>query len=105
LPSWTIITKATDPAKPSLTYQAEDAFVRESIPILIAASRRVRRHIGVDARSRLQAALEDYQSYHANYRGIEGRCKIDLEHKPGFSETVHAKLEKLDECVTDNPVA
>lgn len=98
-----IITK--DESKPIETSKVEDAFVKESIPVLIAASRRVKRHIGDEAWRHLDAALEDYRDYQAKYRGIEGRCKIDLEHKPGFSESVHAKLEKIDECVTDNPVA
>ena len=100
-----VITRASDPAKPSLSSKTEDDFVRESIPLLIAASRRVRRHIGENDRRSLDAAMEDYLAYHTKYQAITGRCLISLEGGQDFVEAIKTKLVKSDECVTDNPVA
>jgi hypothetical protein len=97
-----IITKAEDPAKPSLTYKAQDAFLQETIVVLIAASRRVKRHVGTDAVTNLDRALDDLRTYQEKYPGMTGRCLSAIEEVPDFSELILAKLEVIDQMVTDN---
>ena len=98
------ITRVSDSTMPSVTYRAEDFFLQESITVLVVAARRVRRHISEDGRNNLDAALADYKAYQAKYRGITGRCKIALEEQSEFAEAIHAKLEKIDECISNRPV-
>jgi len=98
------LTRLGDPSKPSVSFQAEDKFLEESIPVLIVAARRVRRHITEEDRRNLDAALADYKEYRTKYHGMTGRCKIALEGQPEFAEAIHAKLEKIDECISNRLV-
>jgi hypothetical protein len=100
------IDRTHDAAKlPDATSKAEDLFVADSIPVLMAAARRVSRHIRPEHRSRLYARLADYKEYHAKNKGLTGRCLIAKAGSQTFSGAVHTHLERIDECITNNPVA
>jgi hypothetical protein len=99
------IDRIYDKARPDHFSKMEDLFVAESIPVLMAAARRAKRHIRVEERSSLYASLEAYKKYQAENKGIDARCKIDIAKAPKFSEAVHKHLETIDECITNNPVA
>jgi hypothetical protein len=99
------IDRTDDPAKPIRIAEAEDLFVENSIPVLMEAVRKVRRHISAEQSIGLTVALGDYKQYQAKYRGITGRCKIALQEQPDFSKAVHTYLERLDYYVSNRPVA
>jgi hypothetical protein len=98
------IDRVFDPARPDHFSKMEDLFVAESIPVLMAAARRVSRHIRPKHRSRLYARLEAYKEYHTKNKGLAGRCLIAKASSQTFSEAVHKHLESIDECITNNPV-
>jgi uncharacterized alpha-E superfamily protein len=99
------IDRTNNLSKPLQTAAVEDLFLEESIPILITAARRVRRHISAEEWQNLQTALEEYKTYQKEHKGIDGRCLMAVKGDPTFSQALHAHLEKIDRCISNNPIA
>jgi hypothetical protein len=93
------------PNKNITNFELEDLFLQDSIPILIQAARRVGRHSRKSERHSLNLVLNEYKAYHAKYRGAKGRALIDIEGGQDFATAVQTKLEKIDKCISNNPVA
>ena len=99
------IDRLAAPAKPFQTAEMEDLFATDSVPVLVAAARRVKRHIRPSEQTGLDTRLADYKDYQAKNKGMTARCLIAKAGDKTFSEAVRYHLEKIDESVTSNPVA
>jgi len=87
-------------SKSVLAGDNEDLFLEDSVPVLIAASRRVKRHISASEWNRLRTGLDEYKEYQTEYKGVTRKCSDQLKGKPPFSQTLHTYLERIDACIS-----
>jgi hypothetical protein len=67
---------------------------------LIAACRRVARHAAAEEKHRLCTVLDEYKEFQTKYTGISRKCAEQVAGSPPFSKTLHAYLERIDDCIT-----
>ena len=88
-----------NPGTPGRNAAAEDVFLKECLPVILAASRKVRPHITAYESKRLDKILSELKSYHAKANGLTSRCLDQNVGQPAFSIIVNDLLGQLHDSI------